>query len=307
MEVKIGGKYKITRKIGEDSFSQLFLGLNTQNGEEIAIKLEAAQKTSQLQWEIKVLRIVQEGTGIPKLLWHSTESEFNILVMELLGPSLETLLNYCKHTFTLKTVLMLADQIISRVEFMHSYSYVHRDIKPENFAVGIGKKANIVFLTGFGYGKKYLERYNVHIPYREGKNLTGTARYVSLNTHLGIEQSRRDDLESIGYMMVYWLKGNLPWQGLPGTNKQEKYRNILDKKASMTIEEICSDLPNEFGIYLNYCRSLRFEEKPDYSFLRRIFRELLARENLNNDLLFDWYLPRNRDSPRPKKVTKVKT
>lgn len=305
MEVKIGGKYKLCRRLSSGSRIQRFLGTNTTTGEDVLISLEPLQKVSVLQTESKVFRILQEGTGIPRLFWCGCESDYNILITELVGSSLSTLLVYCKGTFSLKTVLMLADQIISRVEFMHSYNYVHRDIKPENFLVGIGKKANVIYMVKFNLAKKYIGRYNQHVPYKEGKNFIGTARYASLNTFVGIEQSRRDDLESIGYMLVYLLKGKLPWQGLLGTTKAEKYENIMQSKANTSIEELCTGLPHEFCAYFQYCKSLRFEEKPDYSFLRRIMRELFTKETFTNDSLFDWCLPRNKDSPRGKRAKKV--
>lgn len=293
MEPKIANKYKICRKIGEGSFGGIYLGLAITSGEEVAIMFEPSKKDSKLVYESRIYRTLQEGSGIPKLYYNGAEADFNILVLELLGPSLGTLKNYCRQSFSLKTVVMLAEQMISRVEFMHSHYYLHRDIKPENFLIGIGKKANILHLIDFGLSKKFVEKYNRHISFKEGKKLVGTARYVSINTHAGLEQSRRDDLEALGYVFVYLLKGKLPWQGLPGITKEDKYRNIMKKKASTTLEELCLGFPSEFIIFINYCRTLRFEEKPDYSYLRRLFKELLARENLVNDSLFDWLLPRN--------------
>ena len=173
MDFKIGAKYRPIRKIGEGSFGKIFLGSNIQTGEEVAIKIEGNRKDSQLLNESKVYRILQEGTGIPKLYWYGIEGDFNVLVLELLGPSLDTLLSYCKRPFSLKTVLMIADQIISRIEFMHSYNHLHRDIKPENFLIGIGKKSNIIYVVDFILAKKYSEKYNQHIPLREGKKLIG--------------------------------------------------------------------------------------------------------------------------------------
>lgn len=293
MEPKIANKYKICRKIGQGSFGDIYLGIAINTGEEVAIMLEPIKSDSKLISEGRIYRVLQEGSGIPKLYYNGSEADFNILVLELLGPSLSTLKNYCRQSFSLKTVIMLAEQMINRVEFMHSHYYLHRDIKPENFFIGIGKKANIIHLVEFGLSKKFVEKYNRHIPLKEGKKLVGTVRYVSINTHVGLEQSRRDDLESLGYVFVYLLKGKLPWQSLPGSTKEEKYRNILKKKATTALEELCLGLPSEFIIYLNYCRTLRFEEKPDYSYLRRLFKELSTRENIINDSLFDWVLPRS--------------
>lgn len=168
---------------------------------------------------------------------------------------------------------------ISRVEYVHNRSFIHRDIKPDNFLMGLGKRANQVNIIDFGLAKKYRDpKTHIHIPYRENKNLTGTARYASINTHLGIEQSRRDDMESLGYVMMYFMRGSLPWQGLKAATKRQKYEKISEKKMSTPIEVLCKGYPMEFVTYFQYCRSLRFDDKPDYSYLRKMFRDLFARE-----------------------------
>ena len=169
---------------------------------------------------------------------------------------------------------------MQRIEHVHSKGLIHRDIKPDNFLAGIGRNRSLIYLIDFGLSKRYREtKTGDHIPYKSGKSLTGTARYASLNTHLGIEQSRRDDLESLGFVLLYHLKGSLPWQGLKVKNKQEKYDVIKDKKKNTTIESLCYGQPEEFANYLNACRKLRFDEKPDYDSLRKLFKELMYLHN----------------------------
>ncbi|CAH8338218.1 unnamed protein product [Eruca vesicaria subsp. sativa] len=227
--------------------------------------------------------------GVPSVKWFGVEGEYNVLVIDLLGPSLEDLFNYCSRKLSLKSVLMLADQMITRVEYFHSKSFLHRDLKPDNFLMGLGRRANQVYIIDFGLAKKYRDNTtHQHIPYRENKNLTGTARYASMNTHLGIEQSRRDDLESLGYILMYFLKGSLPWQGLKAGTKKQKYERISEKKVSTSIESLCRGYPSELASYFHYCRSLRFEDKPDYNYLKRIFRDLFVREGFQLDYVFDW-------------------
>jgi len=199
---------------------------------------------------------------------------------------------------------MLADQMLRRIEYVHSKSYIHRDVKPDNFLMGLGKRGNQVNIIDFGLAKKFRDtRTQEHIPYRENKNLTGTARYASINTHLGIEQSRRDDLESLAYVLMYFNRGTLPWQGLVGHTKKQKYNLIKDKKVSTTVESLCRGFPSEFATYLTYTRSLTFDENPDYSYLRKLFRDLFAREGYKYDGLFDWTILKAQSEAEPEKLS----
>lgn len=182
---------------------------------------------------------------------------------------------------------------ISRIEYVHSRNFIHRDIKPDNFLMGIGKRGNQVNVIDFGLAKKFRDpKTHLHIPYRENKNLTGTARYTSINTHLGVEQARRDDLESLAYVLMYFLRGALPWQGLKAATKKQKYDRIMEKKMTTPTDLLCRGYPNEFGIFLNYTRALRFDDKPDYSYLRKLFRDLFVREGYQYDYVFDWSVQR---------------
>ncbi|CAG7666505.1 unnamed protein product [Allacma fusca] len=290
MELRVRNKYRLGRKIGSGSFGDIYLGTNITTGEEVAIKLECIKtKHPQLHIESRFYKLMQGGVGIPTIKWCGTEGDYNVMVMELLGPSLEDLFNFCNRRFSLKTVLLLADQLISRIESIHLRSFIHRDVKPDNFLMGLGKKGNLVYIIDFGLAKKYRDhRTHQHIPYRENKNLTGTARYASINTHLGKEQSRRDDLESLGYVLMYFNRGSLPWQGLKAATKRQKYERISEKKMSTAVDELCKGYPPEFATYLNYCRALRFEEKPDYGYLRQLFRNLFHRQGFTYDYVFDW-------------------
>ncbi|VDP85183.1 unnamed protein product [Echinostoma caproni] len=215
----IGGKWRLLRKIGSGSFGAIFLGVNIHTSEEVAVKLERVNaRHPQLYFESRVYRVLQGTSGVPQVYFYGLDGVRNThhaLIMDLLGPSLEDLFSFCGRRFTMKTVLMLADQMLWRLDFLHARNFIHRDIKPDNFLMGIGRNCNKVFLIDFGLAKKFRDsRTRRHIPYREDKTLIGTARYASLNSHGGIEQSRRDDLESLGYVCMYFIRGSLPWQGL---------------------------------------------------------------------------------------------
>ncbi|CEP01186.1 Casein kinase I [Plasmodiophora brassicae] len=292
LELRVGGKYRLGKKIGSGSFGDLYHGTHIHTGEEFAVKLESVKtRHPQLAYEFKLYRVLQGAVGIPNVKWFGKEGDFNIMVMELLGPSLEDLFTFCGRKFSLKTVLLLADQMLARVEYVHAKNFIHRDIKPDNFLMGLGKRCNTVFIIDFGLAKKYRDpKTHQHIPYLEHKSLTGTARYASINTHLGIEQSRRDDLESIGFLLMYFNRGSLPWQGLKANTKKEKYDKISEKKMSTPIEVLCKNFPTEFSTYMNYCRTLRFDDKPDYAYLRRLFRDLFFRQQYEVDYVFDWTL-----------------
>ncbi|WOG89470.1 hypothetical protein DCAR_0208708 [Daucus carota subsp. sativus] len=300
MERIVAKKYKLGRKIGSGSFGEIFLATNINTLEVVAVKIESRKtKHPQLLYEAKVYNILRGGAGIANIRWCGIDGENNALVLDLLGPSLEDLFVYCGRKFSLKSVLMLADQMLTRIEYVHAKGYLHRDIKPDNFLMGLGRKATQVYLIDFGLAKRYRDTgSHRHIPYRENKNLTGTARYASCNTHSGVEQSRRDDLESLGYVLLYFLKGSLPWQGLKAPTKKQKYDKIREKKLATPIDVLCKSHPIEFASYFHYCHSLKFDMRPDYGFLKRLFRDLFTCEGYESDNVFDWTILKYQQSSK---------
>jgi len=216
------------------------------------------------------------------------------MLMDLLGKSLEDLFVEANKKFSLKTVLIVADQMLERIEFLHSKQFLHRDIKPDNFLMGREKNAATVYIIDMGLSKKYIKDGTAsidsgkHIPYKDGKELTGTARYASINTHIGIEQSRRDDIESIGYVLMYFLRGILPWQNMKAKDTKQKYNMIMEKKMSTPVDVLCKGFPTEFVTYLNYAKNLKFEDKPDYLYLRKLFEDLRKKSGVEMDGIYDW-------------------
>ena len=285
-------KYKTDSKIGQGSFGKIYSAHNINNGELYALKLEKRNGgRSLLETETYILCYLK-GEGIPFIKSYGFSGEYNILVMELLGKSLETLFqeNNCK--FSLKTVCMLAEQMITRLEYIHKKYILHRDIKPDNFTIGRGKQSHIIYLIDFGLSKKYRSSKgnHEHIKYSENKRLIGTARYASINALKGCEQGRRDDMEALGYVLMYFLRGNLPWQGLKLNRGDDRYKKIYETKKNTTPEELCIGYPKQFCEYIKYTRNLSFEQEPDYNYLKKLIFTVMDKYEINLDFLYDWGL-----------------
>ena len=325
----IADNFEISNLIGKGAFGEIYISKNKRDKNDVIIKKEIkkSEKICQLKIESKIYKSLlnissndisgknnisqDEVQGIPYFYGMGELSDSYYLILELLGLDLNQLFNFCKNKFSITTTCLIALQMLNRIENIHKHFFIHRDIKPENFLIGSKEKSNIIFLIDFGLSKKYKDsKTNQHIPYKERKNLTGTLRYMSINNHFGIEQSRRDDLESIGYVLIYFLRGNLPWQGIKTKCNDKHYEKIGFVKQSTSIEVLCSDFPNEFCNYFNYVKQLEFEEDPNYNMLIELFERILKKycgsKYINNGIcngnrhnLFDWNSMGNKlESPR---------
>ncbi|KAL3239372.1 serine/threonine protein kinase YCK2 RNJ42_04415 [Nakaseomyces bracarensis] len=288
----VGLHYQIGKKIGEGSFGVLFEGTNVINGMPVAIKFEPRKtEAPQLKDEYRTYKILAGTPGIPQAYYFGQEGLHNILVIDLLGPSLEDLFDWCGRKFSVKTVVQIAVQMITLIEDLHAHDLIYRDIKPDNFLIGRpgSPEENNIHLIDFGMAKQYRDpKTKQHIPYREKKSLSGTARYMSINTHLGREQSRRDDMEALGHVFFYFLRGQLPWQGLKAPNNKQKYEKIGEKKRTTDVYDLAGGLPVQFGRYLEIVRNLGFDETPDYHGYRALISSALKETGETIDGKYDW-------------------
>ena len=279
-------KYHCTKKLGQGSFGKIYEA-NYKN-EKYALKFEDRKKDySLLQNEAAIMNYLK-GPNIPLVKSYGFTSCYNILVMQLLGKSLEKLLME-KKIFSMKTVCMLGYQMVNILEFIHEKHILHRDIKPDNFVMGLDELSDNVYLIDFGLSKKYRSMKTlIQYPLVKKNKLTGTARYASINALKGYEHSRRDDLESVGYILIYFLKGKLPWQRINAKTKEDKYKKILEKKMEISSKELCKELPSEFEEFLEYTKNLEYNEKPNYEKLRKLFDDIMKKEKYSYDYIYDW-------------------
>jgi serine/threonine protein kinase len=288
-DIVIGDRYVLHNCLGKGSFGKIYKLRDTVTGLDVAGKLEHNTcKHPQLVYEHKVYDILRGHTNIPYIHQLLQEGEYSVLVMDMLGPNLEDLLaRQLDHRFSLKTVLMLAIQMINVIQHMHNKDFIHRDIKPENFLMGTVSTSSVVYLVDMGLAKRYRQG-DSHIGMKTNKPLIGTVRYASIDTHRGHEQCRKDDMESLGYVLVYLLKGELPWQNVRAESTEEKYKRIYRMKADTTHDVLCADMPHPFVEYFDMCARTTFDDAPDYERMRALFVGMMEDNGFEYDSVYDW-------------------
>ncbi|CEM23755.1 unnamed protein product [Vitrella brassicaformis CCMP3155] len=293
-------RFMVLEVIGSGSFSTVYRGFDTVTKDEVAIKMEPKSiKIPLLAHESRVYRNLATSdapiAAVPRVYWYGEEGEYSVLVLERLGPSLDHLLMHLtmrqgRQAMSLKTVLMIADQVLEALRCVHRNGYVYRDIKPENCLIGMRGQAHRVYIVDYGLAKRYVDvcRMGQHVPMREGKKLVGTAIFASLNNHMGRECSRRDDVESLGFMLTYLAMGKLPWMDVAVDDRLELYDAIKRGKIECGITHLCASLPDEFAAWFHHCRALSFAQQPDYAYLKQLILRCFIRHQLHFDRLYDW-------------------
>ena len=314
-------KYRVKKKLGEGAFGDVYIGSSIENNELVAIKVEQRKIAKPLLETEAFFLYSLRGLGIPEVLSFGRLRNYNVLVEPLLDKSLFDLFAERRKRLALEDICLIAKQVIDRIQWVHSKNIVHRDIKPDNFLIG-RKDPNVIYLIDFGLSKKYKSSTTgKHIKFGFTGKLTGTVRFASANALRGGEQSRRDDLESIGYMIIFFMRGRLPWQGVTGNKKMERYLKIYKMKKNVAPEDLCKSLPKQMTDFMRYVKQLEFEQEPDYNYLRNLFNSIIKRIHDTKDLLiFSWIrtadLPNlknpinpatRRDSPQSRLYRKIES
>ena len=292
-KISVGNNYRLIKEIGKGSFGEVFL-VTDKDGNKYACKAENNSSKNRLRGESYIYkRFASKNLEcVPVFHKYFETPDYNLLIMQLLGKSLDSLFEDCNNSIDIGTVMKIGITIISHLEKIHRIGIIHRDIKPNNFMFGLDDNANNLYVMDFGLSKKWCVNRD-HIEFKTNRSMIGTARYASLNIHLGTEPSRRDDMESVGYMLVYLIKGSLPWQGLKKKTKENPMDKIGEKKMMVNLKILCEGLPECFYDYINHTRNLQFTENPDYEYLRDLF---ITSAKMNNiKLKYFWETDKNEN------------
>ena len=283
-------EYKLLKKIGQGSFGSIYEAESNNNKKLYAIKLEDMKENQYTLEEESIILSYLDIPRVPKIKSFGYKGSFIILVMELLGKSLDKIFNELpSKKMSLRCVCNIALQLLYIIEIMHNNNVIHRDIKPGNIAIGIKEKSKYIYLLDFGLSKKYIDdETNKHFKFEQNNKFIGNARYSSINSLEGGTQSRRDDLESLGYLLLFFLLGRLPWQGYISNSKEDKYYKITEIKKQTTPQKLCENAPKQFEEYIVYTRNLKYEESPDYNYLKKLFKSLLKKNKWPFDYYYDW-------------------
>lgn len=286
-EELIGGKYKVGKKIGSGAYGQIRVGTDVQTGQTVAIKFESMNsKDLQLMMENQIYQLLRGKKGFPSIYLFCRYMDHHVLVMEMLGRNLDSVFECLHYKFSLKSIIFLTLQLLKRFETIHQVKILYRDVKPENFMLGV--RTNTVYVIDFGLSKSYVDSAGRHIQPHATHEIIGTARYMSVSAHLCREQGRKDDLEALGYVFLYFLRGKLPWSGLKADGFKEHNRMICELKRDTPEEDLCAGYPQEYMNYLKYVRALGFEDTPDYEKLRNMFKRLFHLQGMRDDGVYDW-------------------
>ena len=284
----------LSKKLGEGAFGKIYECQNIKNKQTYAAKIEYhSAPNPQLYQESKIMTEMKGKLGFPTCYQVIYLKQELVMVTDLLGPNIQDIMDNIEgKKFTMKSTLLLTEQMLKRLRDLHEKGIIHRDMKPENFVIGKGKNEKLIYMIDFGLSRHYLiEKTQQHIPMKSDRAIVGTLRYISMNCHEGLEVSRRDDLESLAYMMIHFVIGELPWMGIKAKSLGEKYKRVYEKKQETVPDGICKILPDEMKSFLQHILNLEFEEKPNYDYLEGLIKSLKSKYGFKNDDNFEWLDP----------------
>ncbi|CAK87070.1 unnamed protein product (macronuclear) [Paramecium tetraurelia] len=292
------GKYVVQKKISSGSFGVVLFGHDKDKNIDVAIKIEKEENEDvrSLEREVQVLERLNGIEGVPKIYWHGEQDDFNVIVMQILGKDLSHYVK-SKKKFSFKTSIQLGIQIVKVLERIHNKGVVHRDLKPENVLFGIDDESSKIYVVDFGISKIFRDKNgNIH-PFRDNTSFIGTTRYASIAAHKGFELSRKDDIESLIYVLLYFIKGQLPWQNMQNVSDEERTAKVGEMKMSIDPRELCKDAPIEFAIILEYLKQLQYLSEPNYNLIQQQFEKAAENLGIQLDYSYDW------DQQQPMKIS----
>ena len=305
----IFGKYSIKYLIAEGTFGEVYLGTNKINGKNYALKILETNKDDLLLKDESLILTYLKGPYVPSVISFGVSGKYSILVENLLGKSMKDIWLEKKKKLNLNDTCTFAIQAISCLEYVHSKDYIHRDIKHSNFLIG-NPDTSQLYLIDFGNAKKYRStKTGKHIKLIKSNIIFGPLIFLSFNALKGMEQTRRDDLESLGYVIIYLYMGSLLWSGLKFKDIIQGIIKTKEIREKLSIENICKGMPKEMNNYMNYVKNLKYEEQPDYEYLRSLFMNILKKIGVNEPL-FSWAdrnISQKRREPSNKRNKSIKS
>jgi len=286
------GRFTFAEPLGKGGFAYVFAGWDNLQNEHIAIKIENNQRKNasrSIKKEYRFsVKLNASNCPVPKPTWCGRCEDRRAMVMQRLGDSLSDYFKLCGKRFSIQTTLSLAIELLKILETIHNCGILHRDIKLQNFLVGYEDPTRF-YICDFGLSDYYINPTDqTHILETKGHSRYGTVRYASLNNHKGVEQSRRDDLESLGFVLLYAARGNLPWQTIRDEDRRQKWSKVFEMKSGTKLTDLCERLPKVFVTYMEEVRKLEFKQRPDYDHLRKMFKDEYDRQNFKRKTKYDW-------------------